>query len=61
MIPKRITEISSEKLLEGLEIASLYYFDRDIKQPILFSQIFSTKFSQFYQSKKKTNFLLVQN
>ena len=31
------------------------------KQPILFSPIISTYFSQFEQLKKKTNFLLVQN
>ena len=31
------------------------------KQPILFSPIFSTNFSQLEQLKKKTNFLLVQN
>ena len=39
----------------------LKYLVRDIKQPILFSPIFSVNFSQLQQLKKKTNFLLVQN
>ena len=38
-----------------------YHPVRDIKPRILFSPIFSTKFSQLEQLKKKTNFLLVQN
>ena len=61
MIPTRITEISSEIFLEGLEIASFYYFDRDTRQPILFSQIFQRNILSLTSLKKKTNFLLVQN
>ena len=38
-----------------------YHPVRDIKPRILFSPIFSTKFSQLEQLKKKTNFLLVKN